>query len=167
MFLQIYRCISPFPDYLRHKIPCPKNLIANQFQICLLVIVNADKNCPVVAQKFLQQLQARIHHAEPFVVAGEVFGFLADNLSQPFADFGRVYIVVVNPVFVSCIVRWIYVYALNASFVFGQKGFEGFEVVAVNYLVVAGIVAKGVFLVECAERHIVVVVYHRFFSYPV
>ena len=38
-----------------------------------------DENCPIVREKLFQQHEAGIHHAEPFIVPGKVFPFLADK----------------------------------------------------------------------------------------
>jgi hypothetical protein len=51
-----------------------------------LVVVNAYEDRAILAQQFFQQLQARIHHATPFVVARSVFAFLADGLADPFLE---------------------------------------------------------------------------------
>ena len=100
------------------------------------------------------------------------------NIMQPFLYLGTIHIVIVDPFFVASIVRRVYVYTFYTSFIFGQKGFKSFKIITVDYLVfIIGrnivcrfytlAVGKCVLLVERAIWHIVVMIYHRIFSYPV
>jgi hypothetical protein len=110
-------------------------------------------------------------------VSGEVFGFFAYHLSEP-AFYARViYIVVIHPALVACVVGRVDVDTFYSSLVFRQQGFEGFEVVAVNDFVAAphplplSIVRRGVgkriFVFQHSVRNIYVVVYDLAFSEPV
>ena len=74
-----------------------ENLIAYQTQMVKFSIINADKNNPIIRQQLLQQLQARVHHAQPLVMAGQVLALFADNLAQPLLDFWVIDIIVVDP----------------------------------------------------------------------
>ena len=37
----------------------------------------------------LQQLQPRVHHAQPLVMAGQILALFADDLAQPLFDLRR------------------------------------------------------------------------------
>ena len=43
------------------------------------MVVNGIKNRPVLPQKLFQQHHLRIHHAKPFVVAGEILRLLGND----------------------------------------------------------------------------------------
>ena len=61
------------PQHISYKILLPKHLITKQFQLCLLVVVNRDKNHAVIAQQVFGQQQTRVHKTEPAAVgAGTV-----------------------------------------------------------------------------------------------
>ena len=70
----------------------------------------------------MQQLQPGIHHAQPFVMAGQVLALFADNLTQPLFDFRIVDVVVINPALVASVVGRIYV---PADFDTIEKAFSG------------------------------------------
>ncbi len=48
--------------------------------------------------------KARIHHAQPLVVAGQVLALFADDLAQPLLDLRVIDVIVINPALVSCVV---------------------------------------------------------------
>ena len=56
------------PYYLGNKIFFPKNFITQFTEICCLIIVNGNKNHPIVPQQVRGQPQARIHHVQPVCV---------------------------------------------------------------------------------------------------
>ena len=85
-------------------------------------LINADKNNPIICQQLLQQLQARIHHAQPLVVAGQVLALFADNLAQPLLDLRVIDIIVVDPALVAGVVGRIYV---PTDFDTIEKAFSG------------------------------------------
>ena len=78
-----------------------------------LVVIDADEYDAVVAEQFFQQLQPRIHHAAPLVVAAGVFAFFADGLADPFLELRLGEVVVVDPAFVAGVVRRVDVDALD------------------------------------------------------
>ena len=59
--------LPTFPDQLSNEVCLPENLIHNQAKVCYFDIINADENNAIIRQ----QLQARIHHAQPLVVADQ------------------------------------------------------------------------------------------------
>jgi hypothetical protein len=91
-----------------------------------------------------------------------------------------VHVVVIYPLFVSGVVRWVYIDALDAPFILWQEGFEGFEVVAVNNFVAnlspcplstrereAGLRRlKGVFVFKYPKGDVLMMILYFFFSYP-
>ena len=86
-----------------------------------VIVVNADEDRAVIGKQFLQQSQSRVHHAEPLVVAREIFTLLADDLAEPFLDLWVVHVVVVHPTFIARVVWRINVDALDFSLVLRQK----------------------------------------------
>lgn len=122
----------------------------------------------------MQQLEPRVHHAEPFVVAGKILAFLADDFSYPLFDFGVVYVVIVDPVFVAGVVGRVDVDELYPAFVLREQGLKGEEVVAVDYKIsfgnpVAvrdGVFRVGVFGLEGMVGYVQVVVEDFFFAVP-
>ncbi len=68
--------------------------------------------------------------------------------------------------FITCVVGWIDVDALYAAFVFGQQGFEGFEVVAVYDAVAAVGLTVVVLLFERAVEYLLMVVDDGIFANP-
>ena len=106
-----------------------ENLIAYQTQMVKFSIINADENNTIVRQQLLQQLQPRVHHAQPFVMAGQVLALFADNLAQPLFDFRVIDIVVVDPALVAGVVGRIDIDALDAPLIPGQQRFQGFQII--------------------------------------
>ena len=45
--------------------------------------IETNENNAIIRQQLLQQLQPRVHHAQPLVVAGQVLALFADNRAQP------------------------------------------------------------------------------------
>ena len=139
------------PNKISDKIPIPKNLIANQLQCRLLIIINRDKNHPVIRQKLLQQLQTRIHHAQPFVVAAQILTFFADHFAQPFLYARVVHIVVVHPALIARVIRRVDVNAVHPPAKFRQQAFERKQVVAVYQKIVAAVFGFTVVGLEVVE----------------
>ena len=100
--------ICALPRNIGNKTITSKNFITNQLEIGILRIINADKNNPILRQQLLQQLQPRVHHAQPLVVAGQVLALSADNLTQPLLDLRIIDIIVVDPALVAGVVGRIY-----------------------------------------------------------
>lgn len=122
----------------------------------------------------MQQFQARIHHAEPFVMTAQILALLAYDLAQPLLDFRVVHVVVVNPLFVARVVRRIDIDTLHATFVFGQQRFQRLQIVAMYDSVaalrrcpVAVILRpKPVLVFQHPIRYIVMMIDNLIFSYP-
>lgn len=101
-------------------------------------------------------------------MSAEVFGFFTYDLSEPFIDFGVVDVVVIDPTFVAGVIGRVDIDAFDFAFVFGQEGFKGFEVIAVDDFVAAiGVFAEGIVLFQHLERHVEVVVDDFVFGYEV
>ena len=116
------------------KIQGSKNAALPVMAAALLIKdVCTIENCPHISdvlhmQQLLQQLQPGIHHAQPFVVPGQVLALPAHDLPQPLADFRVVYIVIVDPALVSRVVGRVDIDALHPSLVPGQQSFEHLQV---------------------------------------
>jgi hypothetical protein len=54
-------------------------------------------------------------HAQPFIMARQVFGLAVHDLAQPVAHFGRIDVVVVNPALVARVIGRVDIDALNGS----------------------------------------------------
>ena len=100
------------------EISFAKNLIAKEFEVGLLVVVDGDKDNAAVAEEFLCDAQAFTHKREPFAVAVSVLA---------------IYIaIVINEVFVACVIWRVDVDDVDFACVgVGQRG-ECFEVVALD-----------------------------------
>ena len=96
----------------------------------LLVVVDGNENHAVIGEQLLKQLQARPHHAEPLVVAFQVF--VVNRLMEPLFHQRAVHSIVVGPALVAGVVGRVDVDAFDAAGVAGQQGFECLEVIAVD-----------------------------------
>jgi len=106
---------SLLPQTIRYKIPAPKHLVHQHFEVVPLVVVNRHPDGAVLAQQFAQELQARQHHAEPLAVLQVVVVMLKRALG---------------------VVGRVNKDALDLPAVEGQQGLQGFEVVALDEQVV-------------------------------
>ena len=105
----------------------------------------------------------------------KIFSLCSNNLTKPFANMRVVYIVIVNPTLIACIIWRINIDAIYLPFIFWQQGFQGFKVVTMNYFV-ATVGLRGisriippipVFVFQHPERYFRMMVYNLIFSYPV
>ena len=101
--------ICTLPRNIGNETVAAENFITNQLEIGILRIINADENNTIIRQQLLQQLQPRVHHAQPLVVAGQVFALFANHLAQPLLDIRVIDIIVVDPTLVAGVVGRIYV----------------------------------------------------------
>ena len=120
------------PYKIRYKIPSAKNLVHDELEVRLFVVVYGDEYGAIFGEEFSEEHESWVHHAEPFVVSGEVFGFRAYYSAEPSLYLRRVHTIVIYPAFVACVVGWVYVDALYLAFVFRQEGLESEEVIAMN-----------------------------------
>jgi hypothetical protein len=133
------------------------------------VIVHADPDGAILTQKPLQHLEARIHHTEPFVVAGKILGLFADGFAEPFLNEWAVDRVVINPALVSSVVRRIDVDALYLSGVVRQQRLERVEIVTFDKEI-AGTRITATELGDIAQQaigNLTVVIYDSIFTDPV
>ena len=121
----------------------------------------------------MQQLQPRVHHAQPLVVAGKVLSLFANHFAQPLFDFGIIDIIVVHPALIAGIVGRINVDALDFSFILGQQRLERLQVIPVDNHVLAAIILamltgfiKAVLTLQNPIGHFLVMVDHLIFSNP-
>lgn len=66
----IFTLLSVFPYNIRNKTFFPKHFIAQFLQICLLIIINRDKDHAIVCQQIAGKRQARQHEGKPGRMAG-------------------------------------------------------------------------------------------------
>ena len=147
-----------------------KYFIADETQVCLLIIIYTYKYRTIFCHQLLQQFQPRIHHAKPLVVAAQILALCADNFPQPCLDMRIVDIVVVHPFFVARVIRRINIDALHPPLIHRQQRFERIQIVAVDNhvaVVVSTVRRKGVLLFQRAERHIEMMIDDFIFSDPV
>ena len=102
-------------------------------------------------------------------MARKVFTFLANQCSKPFANFGRIYIVVVNPVFRTSVEGRIDIDALHLASVIGKQRLQSFKVVALNQQIARVRIANALVLVAMDQpiRHITMMVHHRLLPDPI
>ena len=161
--------LSGFPNKLCNKIPPSENLIHQQPQTRHLVVINRNKNRPVLREELLQQDHARIHHAQPLIMPRKILRLLADDGAEPAVDFRGVHLVVVNPALVAGVVGRIDVDAFHLARVFRQQRLEGVEIVPLHDEVSRFRAAVGELRIwlQQAKRHLLVVSDHRVFPDPV
>ena len=99
------------------------------------VVVDRDENCPIIGQQLPQQLQARRHHAQPLVMAGQVVA--AHFLAQPVAQQRAVGVVIVGPALVAGVVGRVDVDALDLPAIERQERLERQQVIAFDEQVAA------------------------------
>ncbi len=110
------------------EIPLAEDFIHQAAQVMEFVVIDADENHAILGQQVAQQFQARGHHAQPFVVAGQVV--LAHFAAQPILHQRAVDVVIIGPGFVAGVVGRVDVNALHPSAIERQQGLEGQQVVA-------------------------------------
>src|SRR3989338_6987255 len=62
------------PGDALNKVICSEDFIHDQSEFCHLRVVQTNENSSVFPQELSEQRQSRIHHTEPFVMAGGGFG---------------------------------------------------------------------------------------------
>ena len=73
-FIVSHSCCKTTPsDEQCYEVFFPEYLIHEAAQVVLLVVVDRNENHAVVGKQVLEQVEARPHHAEPLVVAFQVF----------------------------------------------------------------------------------------------
>ena len=78
-------------------------------------------------------------------MAIERLALFADDLTEPFANDGAVYVVVISPTFVAGVVRRVDIDALHLAGVVGQQRFQRDEIVALDdQIAVARLTAREV-----------------------
>ncbi len=166
---RVLRTIHFLPNHRRDEVLLPKDFIHHVTQRLHLVVVDADEDRPVLAQKLPQQRQPWIHHAQPAVVPVQRFAFLADHLAEPFADDRARHVIVVRPAFVAGVVRRVNVDALHLPGVERQQRLQRYQVVTLHDEIAVARSAAGKLghVLEQVEGHLPVMVHHRFLAYPV
>ena len=164
-FVSIICTLSTVPNQRRLVIARSKNFITYTFEIGIFNIINTNKNRAVLGQQLLQQFQARIHHAQPLVMAAQVLALFADRLVQPVPHARVVYVVVIHPALVAGVVRWIYIDALDLPLVLRQQCLQCLQIVAMNNFVgtaviglVLSVLVKAVLPFQYPIRHFQMVV---------
>jgi|GEM_PF-4479184 len=135
------------PYYVSHKVLSSEHLVTDDLEVVAFVVVDADPYTPVLAEEPAEQLQARVHEAEPCAVLEVVVVVLKGVLG---------------------VVRRVYVDALHLPGVVGQQGLERFEVVAVDEHVGRGGVPPGErgVVFQQAVWHLRGLFYGLFFTQP-
>ena len=165
--------IVVLPNKCIYPVSRAKYFIHDEFQITMFNLINADKNNTIIRQQLLQQLQTRVHHAQPLVMAGQVLALFADNLAQPLLDFRVIDIIVINPALVAGVVGRIDIDALDAPLIPGQQCFQGFQIVAPDdhifaavIFVVLSIFIKAILALQHPKRYFLMVIDDLVFSNP-
>ena len=110
-----------------------KDFIRHDSEMVLLIVIQGDNYGTILGQQFFEELEAGPHHAEPFVVALEVFALDGVALLfQPLAHERAVDLVVVAPALGAGVVGRVDVDAVHPPRVAREQRLEGFEIVAVQ-----------------------------------
>src|SRR2546426_187921 len=104
---------SPFPNEGAECIGNPEDFVHQQPQRSHLVFVNADENDSVTTEKLTKNREAGIHHAEPFVMPGEISSLFTNLSTQPMPNLGAIYSIVENPVLITGVIGRVYIDALH------------------------------------------------------
>src|SRR5947209_1689838 len=113
------------PNNCGDEIGRTKYFVHEQAKGCHFIVTDADKDRSVVPQQLLEQLQPRVHHAAPLVVAAVILALLPDDLADPLLELRLRQVVVVDPALVAGVVRRVDVDALDPAGVRRQKRLEG------------------------------------------
>ncbi len=105
------------PRNICNEIVYTKNLIAYQPKVSLLCIINTNKDDPILRKQSLKKYKPGIHHTKPLIVAAQVLAFFTYNLSEPFANFRVIDIIIVDPALISGIIWRIDIDAFNTALV--------------------------------------------------
>ena len=132
--------IISLPRDVSHETTSPKDLVTHSLQVGSLIVINRNENSTSRRKQPLQQPQAWVHHAQPLVMAGEVFAFFADDFTKPFLNSRVVDSVVVHPTFVTRVIGRINVNTVDSSFIARQERFKSFEIVTMNDHVLGAVV---------------------------
>ena len=73
-------------------------------------------------------------------MTGEILSLYADHLPEPFHDSRIVYVIIVDPFLVACVIWRINIDALNLSLIPGQQGFQRVQIISVDDHVLAAVV---------------------------
>ena len=154
------------PDNICNKILFPKNFIQEAAEVVDFVIVDGDEDSPIGAEELAEESEAWEHHAEPFVVAGEVVA--SDGFGEPLSDSGCVHVVVVSPAFVAGVVGRVDVDALHLSAIARKQGAESLQVIAFDDEIFRRIAPRGQgklwLFAEQAHGNVVVVAHNVGFT---
>src|SRR3989344_7908748 len=97
----------------------------------------------------------------------QIFRFSADNFAKPLLNFWRINFIIVNPAFISSVVRRINVDAFYFPYVERHKSFQSFQIVSMNYKILRAIADRKRFnFLQKLERNFLVMVRNLLFSYP-
>lgn len=66
-----------FPYAITYKILLTEHIFTQLSQVRFFIIINRNKDDPIVAQQFLSDFQSRVHHIEPIGVEASVGGGVA------------------------------------------------------------------------------------------
>ena len=126
-------------NQLTTEIFFPKNFIAQDFQIRLFVVVNADENHAIVLEQIASKFQTRIHKCQPRRMGTRTALFHLQNFFNTFRFdakfffkifFIKIKAIVIDEVVGACVIRRINVDAFYLTFVRMTQMLEHFQVIA-------------------------------------
>ena len=131
--LAILSRVPLLPDNARDERLFAEDFIAKIAKAVYFAVVDTDNDYSGVRQQFVKQLESWPHHAEPLVVAFEVFLVHGvGRVLEPLAHEWAADVVVVAPAFVPGVVRRVDVDAVHLARVHRQQRLQSVQVVAVN-----------------------------------
>ena len=125
-----------------HEVLLPKHIVAKQLEVSLLVIVNRDKDNPILRQQFTSQLQAGRHKHQPGrVCATATRGEVKDALCLILVDTQlpgqflccEAKLVVIDETIRAGIVGRVDIDAFHPSGIRLQQVFERIEIISLNF----------------------------------
>lgn len=126
-FRIISRRICPLPRDVTLKSIFSEHAIAEQLQVCLLVVVDGDENDAAVGEELLGDAEASVHKGKPLGMAVRVFPFYIRYLTIIVTE-----IIVIRKILVSGIVRRVDVDYIDFAGVGVGEGRQRDKIVALN-----------------------------------
>lgn len=105
---------------------------------------------------------------------GQIFTFSTNNFSEPFLYAWVIYIVIVDPFLITCVIRWVYIDTVYFPLILWQQGFQSKKVIPVDYHISTSCIFGNLLSVPEAEsmfqhavRDFLMMIDHLVFPYPI
>ena len=107
-------------------------------------------------------------------MAAQILAFFADDFIQPILYMWIIDVIIVDPSFISRVVRWIDIYAFYTAFVLRQETFQCEQIISVDDHILTAVILfmltffiKAVFTFKNAVWHIQMMIHDLALAYPI